>query len=122
MENYNFDSQTLESYIPMLGEQWRESLHRIINTYLVEVPEILQKMKSGLGHKNYEEIRQAAHSLKASTAAIGAVSASELCITIETYARENNFNHIQKLVEHLEKHHQNTARQLNEFQVKWICT
>ena len=121
MKNHSFDSRILESYIPMLGEQWRESLRRIINTYLVEVPEILQKMKAGLSHKNGEEIRQAAHSLKASTAAIGAVSDSELCTTIETYAREHNFNHIHRLVEHLERHHQSTTRKLNELQLKWIC-
>ncbi|MEM9218535.1 MAG: Hpt domain-containing protein [Cyanobacteria bacterium P01_F01_bin.150] len=122
MQNYSFDSRILESYIPILGEQWRESLRRIINTYLVEAPEILQKIKSGLNHKNFEEIKQAAHSLKSSTAAIGAMSDSELCTTIEKYACESNFNRIQRLVEHLERHHENTAWKLNELQIKWVCS
>lgn len=119
MSQYIFEPKVLEEHISMLGKNWKRTLGRVIHAYLLEAPEILERMRKNIVLKNIEEIRNAAHTLKSSAAAIGAVSDSELCAYIEKHTQTGNLAHIQGRVEDLEKQHQNTVLQLNEFKLKW---
>ena len=49
-----------------------ELLARTINLYLVESPKLIQKLKQAVGASDAPEIARSAHSLKSSSANVGA--------------------------------------------------
>ena len=55
-----------------------ELLARVINLYLVESPKLMQKLKQAAGASDAPEIARTAHSLKSSSANVGAKVLSRL--------------------------------------------
>jgi len=63
-------------------------LHRVIALYFVNTPELLAAMRDAVTHGNCEALRQAAHSLKSTSANLGAAPLAELCRGAEEVARK----------------------------------
>jgi signal transduction histidine kinase/CheY-like chemotaxis protein/HPt (histidine-containing phosphotransfer) domain-containing protein len=59
-------------------------LARLIRAYLVVAPELIAQLTEGAAMINRDVIRTAAHSLKSSSANIGAVHLSALCVDLES--------------------------------------
>jgi len=64
-----------------------ELLGRVINLYLAESPKLMQKLKQAVAAGDAPEIARCAHSLKSSSANVGAKALSRHCEEIETSAR-----------------------------------
>jgi len=64
-----------------------ERLARAINLYLVESPKLIKKMKQAAAASDAPEIVRSAHSLKSSSATLGARVLSRYCGDIEASAR-----------------------------------
>jgi PAS domain S-box-containing protein len=64
-----------------------ERLARAINFYLVESPKLIQKLKQAAAANDAPEIVRSAHSLKSSSANLGASVLSQYCEDIEASAR-----------------------------------
>ena len=56
-----------------------EVLRHIIQVYLKITPDTLEKMDAGVAEGDTEQVAQAAHSLKGSSAQLGAEQLAELC-------------------------------------------
>ena len=60
---------------------------QVIRIYFDSAPELLAKLRRGLDDGDHELVRQAAHSLKSSSANLGAAHLAELCKRVESAAR-----------------------------------
>jgi CheY-like chemotaxis protein len=60
---------------------------RVIQLYLTSTPPLLTAMRAAIAQRNNEAIRQAAHSLKSSSANVGATMLADLCRALESEAR-----------------------------------
>ena len=69
-------------------------LEQVIDLYLSNAPELRTRMSNGLDRLDAEEVRSAAHTLKASSANIGAHALAELCKRVEDLAREANLDDV----------------------------
>ena len=69
-------------------------LEQVIDLYLSNAPELRERMAAGLDSQNADEVRSAAHTLKASSANIGAHALSDLCKRVEDLARADNLGEI----------------------------
>lgn len=66
-------------------------LSRVTELFRTESPKCIQQVEEGLETVDMPGIRDAAHTLKSSSAYLGAKSLSERCRDLETAAREENF-------------------------------
>ena len=64
-------------------------LARVIDHYVTDTPKLFDDMRDGLARDDLETIRRAAHTLKSSSANLGALSLAALCRQLEERCRDN---------------------------------
>ncbi len=81
------DRQILDSLRDMAGSKAAAMLSLIIGNYLEDAPERLQELRDAVVEGNPDGLRQAAHSLRSSSANLGAVTFSNLLKELENLGR-----------------------------------
>jgi CheY-like chemotaxis protein/HPt (histidine-containing phosphotransfer) domain-containing protein len=76
----------LERLMETIGDD-RSLLTALIDTFLSDVPQLVEAARRGLEHGQTDEVRRAAHTLKSNGATFGATSLSELSRQLEALAR-----------------------------------
>jgi CheY-like chemotaxis protein len=71
---------------------------RIIDAYLDDTPKVLEKMKQAMAADDMFEIAKAAHTLKSSSANVGAVEFSDRCKQLEASARRGSVGMVRELL------------------------
>ena len=80
-------------------------LARTIHLYLVESPKLMQKLKQAAAASDAPEIVRSAHSLKSSSANVGATALSRYCGDIEASARRADTEEARRIFARLETEH-----------------
>ena len=88
----------------------------LINCYLEETLKLLESMRTGVGRKEASPLRIAAHTLKSSSAAIGATNLANLCKDLEAMSRAGRIEGASEIVLHLEAEYQKVKAALQEYQ------
>ena len=70
-----------------LGGDTQDLLQQIVQLYIDSAPGLLQQLKCGFASDDLAAIRNAAHSLKSSSANLGAIKLSKMCSQLEAAAR-----------------------------------
>jgi len=91
-----------------------ELLTRVINLYLVESPKLVLKLKQAAAASNAPDMASAAHSLKSSSANVGAKALSRHCEELETLARRGETDEARRILAKVEKEHRSVQRALTE--------
>ncbi|HVJ11543.1 MAG TPA: response regulator, partial [Burkholderiales bacterium] len=91
-----------------------ELLARVINLYLTESPKLLQKLKQAAGAANASDIAASAHSLKSSSANVGAKALSRYCADLEASARRADTDEARKILTKVESEHGSVQNALAE--------
>jgi signal transduction histidine kinase/DNA-binding response OmpR family regulator/HPt (histidine-containing phosphotransfer) domain-containing protein len=81
------DTNVLDGIRALEGEGNRGLLERIINLYLSDAPRLVEGILCAAEKGETESILRAAHTLKSSSANVGATGLSELCRKVEGMAR-----------------------------------
>lgn len=80
------DAEVLEDLRELLGDE----VDRLVDIFLDDTPRLLLALENAVEGPDYVALREAAHSLKSSSANLGAMSLSAAARRIETGARERN--------------------------------
>ncbi|NJL21988.1 MAG: response regulator [Leptolyngbyaceae cyanobacterium SM1_3_5] len=88
------DPQAAQVLYELLGA---EVLVELIDSYRQESPRLLQRMQDAIAERDAMALRLAAHTLKASSATLGAIALSQLCQSIEIQAMQGKFTSIEQL-------------------------
>jgi CheY-like chemotaxis protein/HPt (histidine-containing phosphotransfer) domain-containing protein len=99
------DRQVLEQLGKVLTNGKPELLARVINLYLSESPKLVQKLKQAANESRPTDIARAAHSLKSSSANVGAKVLSGYCQDVESSAGIANTEEARRIVEKIESEH-----------------
>jgi len=83
-------SEALQSIRDLAGDT-PDLLQQIVQLYLDSAPALLEEIKSGFASGDFLRIRNAAHSLKSSSANLGATHLSMLCKQLEAAAQAGTF-------------------------------
>jgi HPt (histidine-containing phosphotransfer) domain-containing protein len=94
------DTQVLNSLLDMIGGEV-EILADIIHTYLLESPPILTVIQTSVKNEDADALNKAAHQLKSSSASLGAVNFSRLCLELELKGKNQNLEGVLELVSRL---------------------
>jgi two-component system sensor histidine kinase/response regulator len=99
------DRQALDQLGKLITNGKPELLARVINLYLVESPKLIQKLKQAADANDAPEIARSAHSLRASSANVGAEVLSRYCGDIEASARRADADEARKIFAIIQAEH-----------------
>lgn len=81
--NSPIDPQVLQAFRHTMGSNASLYLTQLINIYLEDAPDLLQVMSTAVSQGDAAAMEQAAHTLKSSSASLGAITLSKLCVNLE---------------------------------------
>ncbi len=82
VETTSIDRHVIEELLESVGGD-RAFLAELVDTYLSDSPQLLSQLHSSLAASNADEFRRAAHSLKSSSANLGALKLSAIAKELE---------------------------------------
>ncbi len=88
---------------------------KVINAYLDKSPGLLEEMKNGFSANDAKQVKEAAHSLKSSSAYVGAEIMSESCKQIELAAGNGNLEEVTMLVENISMEFEQIVAELTDY-------
>jgi PAS domain S-box-containing protein len=80
----------LENFLAAIGENTPQMVHEVITLFLETAPGLLRDIREAIEQEDSARLTQAAHTLKSSSAQLGAMTFSELCKTLEKTARHGS--------------------------------
>jgi CheY-like chemotaxis protein/HPt (histidine-containing phosphotransfer) domain-containing protein len=96
------DIEVLQALRRTIGADSNEFLTQLINVYLEETPLLLQSIGTAVAQTDAAAMQQAAHTLKSSSAALGAITLSKLCEQLESLGRSQEMAQAREIVALLE--------------------
>ena len=100
-ENPILDPQVLNSLREFAGAKAQTVINQIIQQYLEDGPEKLQTIETAATAQDAEALRKAAHSLRSSSANLGAIAIAQLGKTIENIARSGTTEGTSEVIKEL---------------------
>lgn len=82
------DQEVLDSLKEVIGDK----VNHIVGVYLEDVPKNIQSMKVALVQQDFETVGRFAHSLKSSSANVGAMRLSQLAESIEQSIKQRTMD------------------------------
>jgi len=95
------DQEALSSVTALQREGAPNILHRMIDLYLENSPELVEEMTEGVSKRDAKVIQMSAHTLKSSSAVLGASKLAELCKQLEDMGRRSDLDDCQLLLQGL---------------------
>ena len=97
------DPNALDLIRSLQPEAGDELLAQLIGIYLEDAPKHIVAMRAATQHSDVDALRVAAHTLKSSSAQLGALRLSESCRTLEQRARSKQVDDAALLVSDVER-------------------
>lgn len=85
------DTQALKAIAALQRPGKPDLVGRVVQLFISESPKAIAAIEEGLEDVDLQAVRNAAHTLKSSSAYVGAKSFSNRCGDLEAAAREDNF-------------------------------
>ena len=96
------DKTALDGIRALQMEGAPDVLESVISLYLDDAPKLMERLKHAVAANDAPEIERAAHTLKSSSASLGALKVSELCKRLETSARQHVLDQSTEILTELE--------------------
>ncbi|MBX2837311.1 MAG: Hpt domain-containing protein [Gammaproteobacteria bacterium] len=114
--NDHLDTQALQAITALQRPGKPDLLKRVLGLFESESPKSLLQIQTGLAEQDIEKIRFGSHSLKSSSANVGAMLLSQRCKELEAAARSGDLSQCQQLEEDLIELHQLAVKALQAYQ------
>ncbi len=115
-ESVVINHSILGTFLDAMGEYDEEFTRELIRDYLSEASRIRSDIYAGLASENVELVCRAVHSLKASSAVIGAEDLSELCGELEKSCLLADLEEVRLKLSHFEGALNQVREELSGFQ------
>jgi len=90
-------------------------LHKVISSYLKDSSQLIETIREAIAQNDPPTLHRAAHSLKSTSATVGAQSLAGLCKDLEAIGRARTTDHAAALLPAIEKEYQQVATALREL-------
>ena len=104
------DLAVLEEFRAMMGEVASE----LIGLFLEDTPRLLADLRETVAHGDAEGLQRAAHTLKSSSASLGAMGLSALCQELEVMRRAGTLEGAAEKVARVEAEYERVKATLEE--------
>lgn len=109
----SIDENALKAIVALQRPGKPDLLMRIVDLFKTESPKTIANMVEGIDTADMEAVRVAAHTLKSSSAYVGATELSERCKELERAAHDQNFPACMALGDAVEDLFQNSCTALD---------
>lgn len=99
LDQTTIDTSALQQIADLDPEQNGELLNSIIDSYIDNATSLMQDLRKAITGNDIDEATRAAHSLKSSSANVGATKLSSLCAEIESFGRSQNMDAVLELID-----------------------
>ncbi len=96
-------------------------LSAVIEKYMESAPELIDKLRQGINENDVEALRIAAHTLKSSSANLGAEALAKTSLELETMARNRETENLSGLLKRLEADYEQAVAELMSLQEVVDC-
>jgi CheY-like chemotaxis protein len=107
----------LEAFRKEMGDAADQTIAELIDCYLTEIPLSFQVIRIAIANRDAAELLRAAHSLKASSAFLGAMTLSELFQALETIAQPATLEQSAAIFARIECEYQRVEPALQQLKV-----
>ncbi len=84
------DPEAFASLVDIIGPEMPEMVAEILDTYMEESDDLLDLVDAALESNQLDEMLRPVHSLKSSSASVGATKLSATCAEVEQFLRGND--------------------------------
>lgn len=95
--NSPIDTKVLQSFRDMMGENGWEIVAEMIDCYLEDAPKLIEAISQAVAQADATRLRSCAHTLKSSSATLGATTLSHLCKELEVISQTENISLVDKV-------------------------
>jgi HPt (histidine-containing phosphotransfer) domain-containing protein len=81
-------------------------VEKVISLYINDAQSLCRNIHEAIGKNDPQALNKAAHSLKSSSANVGAIKLANLCKELETLGRANTIGNAQELVNQMNSEYQ----------------
>lgn len=96
----------------MLKDVMEADFDTLITTYIDDVSVRIPQLKVALDSQDHEALRRGAHSLKGSSSNLGAQPLADLCLEVETLAKQGHIEGIELLLQQIDAEFDQVKSQL----------
>ncbi|NER36035.1 MAG: PAS domain S-box protein [Oscillatoria sp. SIO1A7] len=86
-EKAAIDASALRSLWELVGEDDPEGFAEVVESYLEDLPQLLQKIQTAIAQGDASALQMAGHTLKSTSKTFGAMNLGEMCKTLEFMGR-----------------------------------
>jgi len=109
------DESVLDNYRRIQQPDKPDIIRRLVDIYLGNSPDILREISDAGTEGDMEQLWQSAHSLKSSSANLGAITLAALCEMVEEMGRNNQDGNVSEMIEKIEKEYTRVSRELRRI-------
>jgi PAS domain S-box-containing protein len=106
---------TLDQYYRVMGDEADDFIADLIRTFLPNAKKLVDELKSSLNEKNNKSFLRAAHTLKSSSASLGAIDLSEYSKDLELESKDSIPLNSQNRIKIIEKELRKVTREFQQF-------
>lgn len=109
------DQRVLENFRRLQAPDEPDLVQQLIDLYLADIPERLKALRQALAQGDATRVAQTAHSLKGSSANLGAQRAARVCLELERCGKTNDLSAAREWLPKLEQEIEQARRALLEY-------
>lgn len=109
------DPQAIQALCDLFGENASSVLVEVIDSFLEDTPHILQVIRNSVDARDAVALRQATHTLKSTSATLGAMTLSNLCKQLEAIAKDDTLAGSPEIASQLEAEYERVRCALQDF-------
>jgi len=92
--NFDLDEKALDAIRQLGGPGKPDILAKLVDMYLDKSPSLIDDIKGGIAANDAAQVKMAAHTLKSSSAYLGATQLAELCNNLEAKAANDDLSDV----------------------------
>jgi len=112
------DTDALQAFREAIGLNADQFLAQLIDVYLEETPLLMQAIHTAVAQNDAVAMQQAAHTLKSSSASLGAISFSKLCEKLESLGHSSTMAEAREVVVQFDSEYERVKIALQLIRVK----
>ncbi len=113
--NIEIDQTALDAIRSLQRPGKPDILARIVNMYMEKSPELIAAIKEGVAANDSDKVKMAAHTLKSSSAYVGAPALAEVCNRVESSATNADFSNTAEDVEMISSGFESVVNQIKQY-------
>ena len=113
--NVEIDQSALDAIRSLQRPGKPDILARIVNMYMEKSPELISAIQEGVAANDCDKVKMAAHTLKSSSAYVGASAMAEACSRVEARAANDELSDAAGDIENISNGFTSTVNQIKQY-------